>query len=247
MQFFSMGGEIKRQVYLPFITKRRNKKTKKNLWDWFRRDMNRWFYWERSMNIFQVENKNQMRSWGDWLIDSSLIIRKEGTWHTHKIGQKNYWRIRISILYFFYSNSSLSLSSNFLFRQCHCQKSNNFLFLFPSISAMSLPQTNCNKFFFLPSYFCNAITTNSFPQIFSPLFWPTNQSQQFFSLLFRQCHCHKFIPTIFFPSISVMPLSQVHYHKFSPLYFSNALPQINCHFFFFFEKWYVHIIFYNKS
>ena len=185
-----------------------------------------------------------MRWLVDWLF--TYNTRKEHDIHTKQV-KKNYWRIRISILYFFYSNSSLSLSSNFLFRQCHCQKSNNFLFLFPSISAMSLPQTNCNKFFFLPSYFCNAITTNSFPQIFSPLFWPTNQLQQFFSLLFWQCHCHKFIPTIFFPSISVMPLSQIHYHKFSPLYFSNALPQINCHFFFFFEKWYVHIIFYNKS
>ena len=46
MQSFSKGGEIKRQGYLPFITKRRNKKIKKNLWDRFRRDMNRWFYWE---------------------------------------------------------------------------------------------------------------------------------------------------------------------------------------------------------
>ena len=133
MQFFSMGGEIKRQVYLPFITKRRNKKTKKNLWDWFRRDMNRWFYWERSMNIFQVENKNQMRSWGDWLIDSSLIIRKEGTWHTHKIGQKNYWRIRIFVLFFFIQ-IALSLS----------------LLQFP-ISAMPLPKIK--QFFFVFLFF----------------------------------------------------------------------------------------------
>ena len=150
MQFFSMGGEIKRQVYLPFITKRRNKKTKKNLWDWFRRDMNRWFYWERSMNIFQVENKNQMRSWGDWLIDSSLIIRKEGTWHTHKIGQKNYWRIRIFVLFFFIQ-IALSLS----------------LLQFP-ISAMPLPQIHSHKFFFF--YFSNAIAINPIPQFFFPLF-----------------------------------------------------------------------------
>ena len=39
------------------------------------------------------------------------------------------------------------------------------LFFFSSISAMSLPQTHCNKFF---------------------------------SLLFRQCHCHKSIATFFF-------------------------------------------------
>ena len=173
---------------------------------------------------------------------------KEGTWHTHKTSQKNYWRIRISILYFFYSNSSLSLSSNFLFRQCHCQKSNNFLFLFPSISAMSLPQTNCNKFFFfailfLQCHYHKFIPTNFFPSILA----------------------HKSIATIFFPPISAMPLPQIYSHNFFSFYFGNAivtnpLPQIfpplfqQCIttnqlplFFFFFEKWYVHIIFYNKS
>ena len=143
MQFFSMGGEIKRQVYLPFITKRRNKKTKKNLWDWFRRDMNRWFYWERSMNIFQVENKNQMRSWGDWLIDSSLTIWKEGTWHTHKTRKKNLLKNKnICIIYFFYSDSSLSLSP----------------LQFP-ISAIPLPKIK-QYFFSFSFYFGNAIATN---------------------------------------------------------------------------------------
>ena len=74
-----------------------------------------------------------------WLI--LHLQYKEGTWHTHKIGQKNYWRIRISVLYFFFyldSSLSLSLSSNFLFRQCHCHKfiPTNF---FSSILAMPLP------------------------------------------------------------------------------------------------------------
>ena len=180
-----------------------------------------------------------MRWLVDWLF--TYNTRKEHDIHTKQV-KKNYWRIRISILYFFYSNSSLSLSSNFLFRQCHCQKSNNFLFLFPSISAMSLPQTNCNKFFFLPSYFCNAITTNFFPSILA----------------------HKSIATIFFPPISAMPLPQIYSHNFFSFYFGNAivtnpLPQIfpplfqqcittnQLPLFFFFEKWYVHIIFYNKS
>ena len=162
---------------------------------------------------------------------------KEGTWHTHKTSQKKLLKNKNKYtIFFLFKQFSLSLSSNFLFRQCHCQKSNNFLFLFPSISAMSLPQTNCNKFFFLPSYFCNAITTNSFPQIFSPLFWPTNQLQQFFPLLFRQCHCHKFIPTIFFPSVSVMPLSQIHYHKFSPPLFQQCITTNQLPLFFFFLR-----------
>ena len=63
------------------------------------------------------------------------------------------------------------------------------LLQFP-ISAMPLPKIK--QFFFSFSfYFDNAIATN--------------QLQQFFSLLFLQCHCHKFIPT------------------FSPLYFGNTI------------------------
>ena len=156
-----------------------------------------------------------MRSWGDWLIDSSLTIWKEGTWHTHKTRKKNLLKNKnICIIYFFYSDSSLSLSlpSNFLFRQYHCQKSNNIFFLFPSILAMPLPQTNCNNFFF-PSYFANGIATNSLPQFFFP---PIS------AMPLPQTNCNNF----FFPPISAIPL-----------------PQINCHFFFFLlEKWYVHTI-----
>ena len=62
-----------------------------------------------------------------------------------------------------------------------------------SISAMPLPQTNCNKFFFF--------------------------------ILFRQCHCHKFIPTIFFPSISAKALPQTNWNKF----FSLLFRQCHCH------------------
>ena len=109
-----------------------------------------------------------MKRWGDWLIDSSLTTRNEGTWHTHKTGQKNYWRIRICVLHFFLIQTALSFSllqfpisamplpnikqffSLFhLFRQCHCHK------------------PIATKFFF-PSYFGNAIATNSFPQFFFP-------------------------------------------------------------------------------
>ena len=88
MQSFNEGGEIKRQGYLPFITKRRNKKTKKNLWDRFRRDINMWFYWEWSMNIFQAENKNQIKRWGDWLIDSSLTIQGRNMIYTQNKSKK---------------------------------------------------------------------------------------------------------------------------------------------------------------
>ena len=61
-----------------------------------------------------------------------------------------------------------------------------------SISALPLPQTNCNDFFFI---------------------------------LFRQCHCHKFIATIFFPSISAMALPQTNWNKF----FSFLVWQCHCH------------------
>ena len=83
----------------------------------------------------------------------------------------------------------------------------------------AMPLSKIKQFFFsFSSYFGNAIVTNQLQQIFFPL-------------LFRQCHHHKFIPQNFFPFILAMPL-----------------PQINCHFFFFFfEKWYVHTIFTTNS
>ena len=64
----------------------------------------------------------------------------------------------------------------------------------------------------------------------------------FFFLLFRQCHYHKSIPTIFFPSISAMPLPQIHSHNFFPLYFVNVIATNQLPLFFV-EKWYVHNIF----
>ena len=69
-------------------------------------------------------------------------------------------------------------------------------FYLSSISAMPLPQTNCNDFFFHP------ISAMPLPQIDSHNFFPsisamalpqTNQNK-FFSLLVRQCHCHNSIP-----------------------------------------------------
>ena len=71
-----------------------------------------------------------------------------------------------------------------------------------SISAMSLPQTNCNKFFFFSSYFGNAIATNSFPQVFffpsiSRMALPKTNWNKFFSLLFWQYHCHNSISLFF--------------------------------------------------
>ena len=68
-----------------------------------------------------------------------------------------------------------------LFRQCHCHK---------PIATKKKKNS---------SYFGNAIATNSFPQVFFfPQFrqWHCQKPTRinFFSLLFRQCHCHNFIP-----------------------------------------------------
>ena len=77
-----------------------------------------------------------------------------------------------------------------------------FCYLSP-ISAMPLPQTNCNKIFFFSSYFGNAIATNSFPQVFffflsiSAMVLPKTNWNKFFSLLFQQCHCHNSISLYF--------------------------------------------------
>ena len=63
------------------------------------------------------------------------------TWHIDKpncFGQKNTKRIRICILFLYLSP---------LFWQCHCHKP--ITKIFPPISAMALPQTNCNNFFSL--------------------------------------------------------------------------------------------------
>ena len=110
---------------------------------------------------------------------------------------------------FFYIQTSLSLFLSSIsampLPQINCH------FFFPSIWAMPLPQTNCNSFFPPP------ILAMPLPQIHCHIFFP----------LFRQCHCHKPIATIFFPS-----------------YFGNAIATNPFHkFFFFFEKWYVHTIF----
>ena len=87
-----------------------------------------------------------------------------------------------------------------------------FFYLDSSLSLLQFPISAMllskikQIFFSFSSYFGNAIVTNQLQQIFFPL-------------LFRQCHRHKFIPQNFFPFILAMPL-----------------PQINCHFFFFFLR-----------
>ena len=97
-----------------------------------------------------------------------------------------------------------------------------FFYLDSSLSLLqfpisAMPLSKIKQFFFsFSSYFGNAIVTNQLQQIFFPL-------------LFRQCHRHKFIPQNFFPFILAMPL-----------------PQINCHFFFFFGEMICAHHFYNK-
>ena len=113
----------------------------------------------------------------------------------------------------FFFFRQLSLLSNF--RQINC---NNYFF--PSISAMSLPQIHSHNFFSLlfRQYYCHKFIPTFFFSSISAILLPQTNINNFFSLLFWQCHCHIFIPTISPPpSISAMPL-----------------PQINCHFFFFF-------------
>ena len=57
-----------------------------------------------------------------------------------------------------------------------------------------------SKFFFLPHYFGNGIATN--------------QLQIFFSLLFRQCHCHNSIPPFFLRNDMCIQFLQYFYNKF---------------------------------
>ena len=87
-----------------------------------------------------------------------------------------------------------------------------FCYLSP-ISAMPLPQTNCNKIFFFSSYFGNAIATNSFPQVF------------FFFSQFRQWYCQKPTEINFFPSYLAMSLPQFHFTFFFFLSQKNATNQ----------------------
>ena len=92
----------------------------------------------------------RIRRWGDWLIDSSLTIQGRNMTYTQNRSKKLLKNKNMCTIYIFFIQAALSLSSNFLFQQCHCQKSNNF--------------------FSFSFYFSNAIATNSFPQFFSPLF-----------------------------------------------------------------------------
>ena len=109
-------------------------------------------------------------------------------------------------------------------------------------------------FFFV---FCFFFSDNS---LSSPIFGKSIATI-IFSLLFRQCHCHKSIPIIFFPSYFgntiatnsfphfFFPLFRQYYcHKpistiFFPSYFGNAIATNQLPLFFLFEKLYVHTIF----
>ena len=65
-----------------------------------------------------------------------------------------------------------------LFRQCHCHKFIPTIFS-PSISAMPLPQTNCNNFFFPP------ISAMPSPQIHSTFFfffWEMIYAHKFYNI-----------------------------------------------------------------
>ena len=100
----------------------------------------------------------------------------------------------------------------------------------------------CTIFFFIQtalslslsppiSYFDNAIAKNQ-TIFFFFLFLLFRQCHChkpivtiFFSLLFRQCYCHKFIPTIFPPSILAISLPQTNCNNF----FSLLFRQFQCH------------------
>ena len=65
----------------------------------------------------------------------------------------------------------------------------------------------------------------------STMLLPQINCNKFFFILFRQCNCYKFIPTIFFPQFR-----QWHCHKpteihFFLSYFGNAIATIPFHFF----------------
>ena len=125
-----------------------------------------------------------------------------------------------------------------------------------SISAMPLPQTNCNNFFF-SSYFSNAIATNSFPQVFFPsisaMALPKTNWNKFFSFLFRQCHCHNSIPLFFVIEERDKPncFSQKKYWKNKNMrtffYISPLFQQCHCHKqqFFFFTMYFFFVFVHN--
>ena len=125
--------------------------------------------------------------------------------------KKNTKRIRICVLFVI----------SHLFRQCHCHK---------PIATI----------FFFSSYFGNAIATNSLPQVFffpsiSAMVLPKTNWNKFFSLLFRQCHCHNSISLFFVIEKRDKPncFSQKKYWKNKNMrtfiYISHLFRQCHCH------------------
>ena len=134
--------------------------------------------------------------------------------------KKNTERIRICVLFVISP----------LFRQCHCHKpiATKFFFFFHPISVMPLSQIHSHKFFF-PSISAMAL--------------PKTTWNKFFSLLFRQCHCHNSIPLFFVIEERDKPncFSKKKYWKNKNMrtffYISPLFQQCHCHkqqFFFFY-------------
>ena len=86
---------------------------------------------------------------------------------------------KIYTLYF-----SNAIAANYFFPshfwQWHCHNCHKF---FPLISAMALPQTNCNNFF--PSYFGNAVATNPFHNFFF-FFWEMICAHNFYNIFIKK-------------------------------------------------------------
>ena len=107
------------------------------------------------MNIFQTENKNQMKRWGDWLIDFSLTIQGRNMTYTQNRPKKLLKNKNMCIIYFFIQISlSLSLSPPISYFGNVIATNQLQQFFFPPISAMPLPQIHSTNFFFLRNDMC---------------------------------------------------------------------------------------------
>ena len=112
---------------------------------------------------------------------------------------KNKNMCHLYIYIYIYIQIVLPLSSNFLFRQCHCQNQTIFFF-FSSYFGNAIVTNQLQQFFFPP------ISTMPLPQIHSYNFSPSisamplpqTNCNNFFSLLFWQFQCHKSISHFFF-------------------------------------------------
>ena len=112
---------------------------------------------------------------------------------------KNKNMCHLYIYIYIYIQIVLPLSSNFLFRQCHCQNQTIF-FLFSSYFGNAIVTNQLQQFFFPP------ISTMPLPQIHSYNFSPSISAMPL-----PQTNCNNF----FFPPISAMPSPQIH----SPFFF----------------------------